>query len=125
MHLRALNDTINKQSTLDKERLAIEKMNDENQKIHDAQMLKKQMLIEAQSDGTDDIKWRREIARFQKQAEQDAMKKHWEENERRMIINEKAFNNRLLGALAHQEKCENAYKGTTLQYQKQLVQQKQ
>jgi len=29
------------------------------------------------------------------------MKKHWEENERRMIINEKAFNNRLLGALAH------------------------
>jgi len=82
------------------------------------------MLIEAQSDGTDDIKRRREIARFQKLAEQDAMKKHWEVNERHMIINEKAFNNRLLGALAHQEKCENAYKGSTLEYQKKLVEQK-
>lgn len=107
---------MNKQSQLEKERLAIDKINEENRKIHEAELLKKQMLIEAQSDGTDDIKRRREIARFQKLAEQDAMKKHWEENERRMIINEKAFNNRLLGALAHQEKCENAYKGTTLQY---------
>jgi hypothetical protein len=37
------------------------------------------------------------------------MKKYWEANERKLCINEKAFNNRLLGALAKQEKCENAY----------------
>ena len=44
------------------------------------------------------------------------MKHNWEENEWKFIINEKAFNNWLLGALAWQEKVENAYWDGPMKY---------
>jgi len=49
------------------------------------------------------------------------MKHHWEENERKYVINEKANNNRILGALAMQEKVERAYINGPMQLSQQLL----
>ena len=106
------------------EQKATDMVNHELGLLAEAERERKRLMAQALANGTEDIKRRREWAKMDKIKQQQSMKAVWNDEERKLAQNQKAFKTRLLDKLAWQEKVAKNYKGTTLQENKALVQER-
>ena len=87
-----------------------------------AEAQKKQWMRDALAGGQEDMKQRQQWAAFEKKKEQDQTTKNYEEWERRLNQNEKAFKNRFVDAVARQDKIAQNYKNGIMKEQEALMQ---
>lgn len=114
-------DSVNRDIENMRQQRDVDQAHKEGNAIALAEAQKKQWMKAALHGGQEDMKMRQQWAAFEKKKGQDQTTKNYEEWERRLNQNEKAFKNRFVDALSRQDKISQNYRNGIMKEQEALM----